>query len=132
MFGLGRVRWVSTSVSSRGSVGAEVEEHHGVPVLDRADRLAGLVDADDGFDEFVGLAAGIALPQNRQHVRRRLAYPLDQCIVGELDALPAVVAVHGVVAARHRRDGRARTGDVIADARQVVRAAVGGRCRARR
>ena len=81
-----------------GTVGAEVEEDH---------RVAGshaLVVGGKRLDELVAarvlLVVGLnALDRAGVHGGRR-----DDDVVGALDALPAVVAVHGPVAARHGGD----------------------------
>src|SRR5690606_20071452 len=78
-----------------GAVGAEVHEDHRVAVLD-LDRFA---DAG-GFDEFIALVAGIGRFQTgHRRVGAVFGNTVDDQVVGGGYAVPAVVAVHGEVAA---------------------------------
>ena len=78
-----------------GAVVAVVEEYDSVPFLD------GAVDSGivDWLDEFVGHVLVIALLHGGCHVACLLAFAFDEKVVGHFHALPAFVAVHGVVAA---------------------------------
>eukprot|EP01136_Pigoraptor_vietnamica_P037777 Opistho-1_new@106222 len=80
------------------AVGAEVEEDEGVAIPD-----APLGIEDDGLEEFVRFARRIACLDRRNGVHRTLAAAADERLPRHLDALPALVTVHGVVAPRHRR-----------------------------
>jgi hypothetical protein len=82
------------------TVGAVVEEEDGVVVLD-----AGLLAVDnDGLDELVGLASLVALGKGCDRVARLLTLAGDKTLHADLDAVPALVAVHDVVTADNRRD----------------------------
>src|ERR1700761_4133271 len=52
---------------------------------------------------------------------------MDESAVGALDALPAIVAIHGVVAAGHGGDLAAELAELLFEPRDVVDAAVGRR-----
>ena len=94
-----------------GAVGAEVEEDDGVVIADRSNRLSAsrharpLIYHNDRLDELIGHAAVIACA----HRGNRIHHPLrgisvNHRTIGALDALPAVIAIHGVVAARDAGD----------------------------
>ncbi|MNX92463.1 hypothetical protein D3C86_1246030 [compost metagenome] len=77
-----------------GAVGPEVEEDHRVA---RAD--AAFLGHDDRLDELVGLAAQVRALHGLAGARSAvLGHAVHEGAVGDLDPLPAVVAVHGVVA----------------------------------
>ena len=88
------------------AIGAEIHEDDRVAVLDRRRARAGRDDGC-GADEFVILAAGVG---RREPVRgafgrvRRAA--IDEEVVRLGEPIPALVAVHRVVAADDRRDAR--------------------------
>ena len=83
-----------------GAVGAEVHEHHGVTVFDTY-RLANA----GGLDELVALAALVGGDQAvHRVVGAVLGLAVDDQLVGLLHAVPAVVAVHGEVAADQAGD----------------------------
>src|SRR5204863_3937233 len=76
-----------------GAVGAEIEMDDRVPVGDA------VVVADDGRpDELVGLAPIAAGGDGGQRVGSVLAPGVDDRVVGELRPIPALIAVHRVVA----------------------------------
>ena len=77
-----------------GTVVAEVEEDHHVTLLDATVNCC----VDDGFDELVGHAFVIRFLNGFHHVVALLASACGQHVVGHLDAVPVVVAVHGIVA----------------------------------
>src|SRR5208282_3427100 len=89
-----------------GAIGAEVEVDAGVIVADAGQRLAAVVHADERQDELVGhaLVVGILHPLHRIDVGAALAFAFNHRREGFLDALPAAVAVHGVIAAFDRSD----------------------------
>ena len=76
-----------------GTVGAEVEEDHGV-ALGYAAALAG----HGGYHELVGHALGVAVGHHLSGGALH-AFAVYEGSVGLLHAIPAVVAVHGVVTA---------------------------------
>jgi hypothetical protein len=82
------------------AIGAEVEEDGGVALRVEA-RSA--VD-DDGLDELVGDASVIARLHGRDRIVRVLALAVHDGAQRPLGAVPAVVAVHRVVAAGHGRN----------------------------
>ncbi|MNT05330.1 hypothetical protein D3C72_1399450 [compost metagenome] len=78
-----------------GAVGAEVHEHHGVAVFD----FHRLTDGR-GFDEFVALAASVSSLQTfLRSGGVEFAVAVDDQVVGLSHTVPAVVTVHGEVAA---------------------------------
>ncbi len=77
------------------TVGAEVHEHHGIAVLD-TDRLAN----SGGLDELVALATLVGGDQPVDCiVRVVLSFSVNNQAVRLLDPVPAVVTIHGEVAA---------------------------------
>ncbi len=91
-----------------GAVGAEVVEDDGVVIVNRAHWRGGSAFAfcdDDGLDELVGDSLLVAFLESGDGiVRMRFGFAVNHCAVGQLDAFPAVVAVHRVVAAGERGD----------------------------
>ena len=88
-------------------VGAEVHEHDDIAVGHRRG-LASRIENGSRLDELVGLAAGVRGGECCRRVGsgvRRVT--VDEKLVGRRDALPALVPVHGVVAAADRGDARA-------------------------
>ena len=75
-----------------GAVVAEVDEDDDVAFLNGAVDL-GVVD---GLDELIGHAVGVALVHCLEQVVGLFALALNEQVVGFLDAVPALVAVHGV------------------------------------
>ena len=73
------------------AVGTEVIENDTVAMLD-----LGIFNADNRLDELVGDAFGIGSLDGSNGIGILDALALDQCVIGQLDAVPAVVAVHGV------------------------------------
>ena len=83
-----------------GAVGAEVHEDDRVAILD----LDGFANAR-GLDELVVLLAGVGrLQAGKGAVGGVFGGAVDDQVVGGADAVPAVVAVHGVVAADQAGD----------------------------
>ena len=83
-----------------------------IGVDDRIARLDAGVGADDRRrDEFVVLAPGVGGLDGFGGGGGSLPHPVDDGVVAALDALPAVVAVHRVVAPTDRGDRRVRVGD---------------------
>src|SRR5271168_712770 len=86
-----------------GAVGAEVEEDDGVVIVNQADGGRGCAGAfryHDGLDEFVGDVLLVAALQRGEGIGgARFGFAVDEGAIGEFDALPAIVAVHGVIAA---------------------------------
>src|SRR5260370_4333099 len=86
-----------------GAVGAEVEEDDGVIVANRSQRRgrgAASLGDNDGLHEFVGDVLLVAAPEGGDRiVRASFRFAVDDGAIGEFDALPAIVAVHGVIAA---------------------------------
>ena len=83
-----------------GAVAAEVEEDDDIARLDAT--VDGAVD--EGFHELVGVLVGlgvgvVARLDTRHHVGHGAALSVDNEVVSKLDAVPMLVAVHGVVAA---------------------------------
>ena len=82
-----------------GAVGAVVEEDDRIVVGDHA-----VLVADDGLDEFVRHAVFIALLDGVDGIAVLHALAVDERVIGVLEAVPALVAVHRVVAAHNGRD----------------------------
>ncbi len=88
-----------------GAVGAEIEEDHGVVVADHAARdgwfsRRGFGGDYGGDDEFVGDAFFVAGADGGDGIGEfRVGFAVDHGAIGFFDAVPAIVAVHGVVAA---------------------------------
>ena len=104
-----------------GAVGTEVDE-------DRHVALVGAVVVADHrrLDELVGLLALIRLLDRLGGGRRMQAAGMDDRVVGELDPLPAGVAVHRVIAAADRGD-TAGLAQPALELAEVAAAAVGQR-----
>ena len=110
---------VQSAVAGQGAgdladaVGAEVEADAGIFVADGGQRLAAIVHANEGHDEFVGhtLVVGIFHALHRVDVFAAFAIAEDHGVEGLGNALPAAVAVHGVVASV---DGSDLAGVVLA------------------
>ena len=108
-----------------GAVVAVVEEDHQIVRADQPHGLALAVDAHDRLDELVGHILVIGVLHGGRHVRHALiADALDQGVVGDLHPLPALVAVHGVVAADDRGDPAARLCEVLLELLDKALAAV--------
>ena len=86
------------------AVGTEVEEDDGIVVANEAARSSAVrFGDDDRLDEFVGGAAFVALAQRGGGfggMLRRVA--VDDCAISFLDSLPAIIAIHGEIAAGKR------------------------------
>ncbi len=83
------------------AVGSEVEAEHHVAILDGSQGLALRVDVHDGFEELVGFPFVIAPVDGGEQVLGGFALAMHEQVVGQADALPAFVPVHGVIAAHH-------------------------------
>ena len=83
------------------AVGAKVEADAGVVIANSRQRLAAIVGTDKGHDEFVGhvLVVRSLNAMHGIHILAAFAVPKDHGVVSLGDALPAPVAVHGIVAA---------------------------------
>ncbi len=107
-----------------GAVGAEVEEDEAVAVLHPAHRDAPVHD-HAGQNELVGHPIGVALPDGGLGAREGGPLAGDHGAVCLLDAVPAVVTVHGVVTADHRGDpAAAKARDLVLEVAQIVGAAL--------
>ena len=106
------------------AVGAEIHEDDAVSVL-HLHRVAN----DRGFDEFVRFVPGISIVQafdGGLGAEFRLA--LGEQVIGRLYPQPAVIAVHGVIAADNRSDLADFQGvDLVLQALQVDFRALGRR-----
>ena len=87
-----------------GTVGAEVEEHHGVAVVHA------LVMAGEGLDELVAALVLLVVRLDALNRIRVGVTRLRDDVVGALDAFPAVIAVHRPVAAGYGRNAGVDTG----------------------
>ena len=68
-------------------------------------RIRRLPADHDRLDELVGLVALVGVPRSlRRTVGVVLGRAVDEQVIGELDAVPAPVAIHRVVAADHGAD----------------------------
>ena len=72
--------------------------------MDAADRFASVVNENSWLNELIRHAACIRRPHRFDRVSRFVAFPENHRAKGPLDALPAAVAVHGVVASRNGGD----------------------------
>jgi hypothetical protein len=88
------------------AVGAKVEEDHRVVIANVSDRLGGRfrsVKHYDGLHKLVGDVVGVTLLQSGNGIGGpRFRFAVDDGAIGQFDALPAIVAIHGVVAADER------------------------------
>ena len=82
-----------------GAVGAVVEEDDRIVVGDHA-----VLVADDRLDEFVRHAVFVALLNGVDRVGILHALAVNERVVSVLQAVPALVAIHRVVAAHDGRD----------------------------
>src|SRR2546430_13439323 len=80
----------------------EVKENHAVAITDRVNRVGVRRHDPRRLEELVGDPRLVALLDEDKRVGSRRAGRLDHGAVGLLRALPAFVAIHGVVAAAHR------------------------------
>ena len=92
-----------------GAIVAVVEEYHHMAGTDAS--VDGIVD--NRLDEFVGHSLGIAFLHGPDHVVTLAALAVDEHIVCEFEALPALVAVHGIIAADDRCDFSGASGAVL-------------------
>ena len=84
-----------------GPVGAEIEEDHAVVGLDGRDRIP--LFRDDGRnDEFIHHASFIGSSDRGDGIGGLVAFAHDHRTVGFFDTIPAIVTVHGIVAAHDR------------------------------
>ena len=90
------------------SVGTIVEADDRVAVLHRRDRLSILGD-DHRQHELVGLARLVGLANCLEDVRLLRPLAEDDRAIRELGTIPAAIAVHREITARHARDLRRRS-----------------------
>ena len=83
------------------AIGPEVDAEHSVAGLEA--RRAG---DDARLDEFVGLPGVVGLLDRRDGILGRGAHAVDDRVVRQLGAVPALVAVHRVVTPDHSRNNR--------------------------
>ena len=81
-----------------GAVVAEVVEDYGIAGLDLGEGLAVFGD-HDGLDEFVGDVGVVGCLDALKGAFELCTFALDKHVVGFLDAVPALVTVHGVESA---------------------------------
>ena len=102
-----------------GTVWAEIHEDHAVAGLN-----APIRNADDGLDEFIRHAGGVAGLHRVDRVGILYALAADHSVVAGLDAVPALIAVHAVETALQRRDlAGAELGTVVAQLPDIASAA---------
>ena len=99
----GEIRIEHGAENFADAVGAEVEAQHAVAVPDAA-----IVADHRRHDELVELLLRIGVGDGGLRIGKARAVGLDDGVIGFGDALPALVAVHGVVAAEHGRDRNRR------------------------
>ena len=76
------------------AVGAEVEAKHAIAIAHA------LIGADDGGqDELVGDVLAVRIRDRGRRIGERCALAFDDGLVGFRHALPAIVAIHRVIAA---------------------------------
>ena len=99
------------------AVGSEVERDNGVAGADSR-----LLSDQHRLDELVGLIALIGAPRGGlARLRLVLGAAMDEEVVGELNTVPALVAVHRVVATDHGADAPgAGVGHPLLDGRQIA------------
>jgi hypothetical protein len=81
------------------AVGAEVEAQHPVAVLHAA-----IVADHRRHHELIEFFVGVRIGDDRRCVGKVRAVRFDDGPIGLLDSVPAFVAIHGVIAARHGGD----------------------------
>ncbi len=86
------------------AVGAVIEEDASVVVADQTNGL--LVRLDDGYrlDELIGDAVLVGSLHGRHWIVGLFAVAEHHGVEGALHAIPTLIAIHGVVAARDRGD----------------------------
>ena len=99
------VRFDQGACGFAGAVGAEIEKDYGVVIADHAARDGGfsgrgLRGDDGGDDEFVGDAFFVAGADGGERIGEFcIGFAVGHGAIGFFDAIPAIVAVHGIVAA---------------------------------
>ena len=84
-----------------GPVGAEIEEDYTIVGLDGRDRIP--IFRDDGRnDKFIHDASFIGCSDCSNGIGGLIAFTHDHRTVGFFDTIPAIVAIHGIVAAHDR------------------------------
>ena len=106
-----------------GAVVAEVVEDDGVALLDLGEGLAVLGD-HDRLDELVGHVGVVGCLDAVDGALERGALAFDQQVVGLLDAVPALVAVHRVETAAHGSDLARGLGHLLLELLEEALAAV--------
>ena len=96
-----------------GAVVAEIVEDDGIAFLDPGQRGAGSVGHDDGLDKLVGHVGVVGGLDAFRSGGERRTLPFDQQVVRFLDAVPALVAVHGVETAADRGDAAGGFGHLL-------------------
>ena len=83
-----------------GTISAKIEVDATVVIPDRRERLAAIVDADEWHHEFIGEAALVRVlhPTHRINVSTAFAFAFNHRVEGFALTLPALVAIHGVIA----------------------------------
>ncbi len=89
-----------------GAVGAKIEKNDRIIITNRPNRRSrrrGAFRDRDGVDEFVGDAPFVAAPHGFDWISRSYrSIAVNHGAISALDALPAVIAIHGVVAPGER------------------------------
>src|SRR5712691_508401 len=115
------------------AVGAKIVEDHRIVIPDQTDgqlcfsRGTGRAGNHDGFDELIGDAVFVAACDRLERVGGlALRFAVNHRAIGLFDALPAVVAVHGIVAPDDRRNlPAAEFAKLLLQLTQKIRAARG-------
>ena len=83
---------------------AEIDKEHRIIGLERADGTVNLIRFHNGLDKFVGDAGGVGRTHRFGKVSRMRAFAVHELLPRFFNALPALVAVHGVVAANEAHE----------------------------
>ena len=84
------------------TVRAEVEENHGILILNRSHRLA-VLHNHKGNHKLIRLPVVIGSLDAAGSAGRRVALTLCQRVVSQLHAVPSLITVHGIVTSHDRR-----------------------------
>ena len=82
----------------------KVEENDTIAVCNGGNGVAAWRHDPGWLEELVGGSRIVALLDEGERIRRRGPLGLDHRAVGKLGTIPALVAIHGVIAAAHRGD----------------------------
>ncbi len=96
-----------------GAVVAVVEEDDHVVRLNQRQRFSSGIDMNYWLDKFVGYALVVRFLHGSLHIGGFFANARNQQIVSLFHAIPAFVAIHGVVAADNRSDFPASRGKMF-------------------